>query len=288
MEGITDYVSLWRQLVEARKDPHAPEPTTINATDGRAADGDAVPGDAWRERARGFHQRVLERWSRSDSSRDYVQSQVDGDTTVLDIGAGTGSWTLLLAKQAKQVTAVDPSPAMLEVLRENLAVDGLSNVSVMLGAWPDAQVEPHDLSLCAHAMYGYPDFPYFIQRIKVVTLRRVCLLVRLPVPDGVMATAAQRVWGQPHDSPNGIVAYNALLQMGIFPDVLMEDTGTWGAWKSATLDEALEETKRKLGLHAPSEHDDWLRGLLAERLTWEGNHYVWPPSMRSALITWKV
>ena len=45
-------------------------------------------------------------------------SQIDGDTTVLDIGAGTGSWTILLARQARQVTAVDPSPGMLEVLRE--------------------------------------------------------------------------------------------------------------------------------------------------------------------------
>jgi len=278
MEPITDYILLWRQLSEARKDPHAPEPTTINAGE----------GDAWRARARGFHQRVVRRWSRPDSSRDYVQSQVDGDTTVLDIGAGTGSWTLLLAKQAKHVTAVDPSRAMLEVLQENVQASGLSNVSVVYGGWPDAQVEPHDLTLCAHAMYGYPDFPHFIQRILDVTRRRVCLLVRMPVPDGVMAAAATRVWGQPHDSPNGTIAYNALLQMGIFPDVLMEDTGAWGEWKNASIDEALDETRRKLGLHGPSEHDDYLRGLLAERLTWDGEQYVWPASMRSALITWTV
>ncbi len=278
MEPITDYVKLWRQLVEARRDPHAPEPATMAA-------GEA---DAWRERARGFQRRVQERWGRPDSSRDFVLSQVDGDTTVLDIGAGTGSWTVLLARQAKHVTAVDPSAAMLEVLQENLAAEGLTNVSVIHGAWPEVKVEPHDLSLCAHAMYGYADFPYFVRRMEAVTRRRVCLLVRMPVPDGVMAAAALRVWGQPYDSPNGIVAYNALLQMGIFPDVRMENTGTWGAWRNATLEEALEETRRKLGLHGPSEHDDFLRSLLAERLAWEGDHYVWPPSMRSALLTWQV
>ena len=278
MEPITDYIRLWRQLAEARKDPHAPEPTTINAGE----------GDAWRERARQFHERVLRRWARPDSSRDYVQSQVDGDTTVLDIGAGTGSWTLLLAQKARHVTAVDPSRAMLEVLQENVASWELDNVSVVYGGWPDAVVEPHDVTLCAHAMYGYPDFPHFVRRILDVTRRRVCLLVRMPLPDGVMADAAMRVWGQPHDSPNGTIAYNALVQMGIFPDVLMENTGAWGEWKNASIEEALDETKRKLGLHGPSEHDDYLQGLLTERLTWDGGQFVWPPSMRSALITWTV
>jgi len=278
MEPITNYIALWRQLVEARKDPHAPEPTTINAGD----------SDAWRDRARLFHQRVLERWSRPDSSRDFVCSQVMGNTTVLDIGAGTGSWSLLLARKAAHVTAVDPSPAMLSVLEENLAEAGLKNVSVVLGGGPEAEGEPADLTLCAHAMYGCADFPLFVRRLLEVTRRRVCLLVRLPVPEGVMAAAAQRVWGQPHDSPNGIVAYNALLQMGIFADVLMENTGTWGAWRNASLEEALEETKAKLGLHGPSEHDDSLSGLLRERLTLKDGVYTWPPSMRSALLTWEV
>ncbi|MGI6366904.1 MAG: class I SAM-dependent methyltransferase [Anaerolineae bacterium] len=278
MEKITDYIALWRQLTEVRRDPHAPEP------------GEQAPAekDAWRERARGFHKRVQERWARPDSSRTWVLSQVDADTTVLDIGAGTGSWTLLLAKQAGHVTALDPSRAMLEVLQENLAEAGLQNVSVVYGGWPDTQVEPHDLVLCAHAMYGIPDFPHFVHRLQEVARRRICLLVRMPVPEGVMGAAAMRVWGQPHDSANGTVAYGALVQMGIFPDVLMEDTGTWGAWKSPTLEDALLECKAKLGLHGPSEHDQWLQGLLAERLTWDGSQYVWPASMRSALLTWAV
>ncbi len=274
VEKITDWIKLWRQLVEARPHSHGP----------------SVPGDrdAWRDRARKYHQRVVERWSQPDSSRDFLLSQVDSDTTVLDIGAGTGSWTLLLARQAGHVTAVDPSPAMLEVLQENVAEAGLQNVSVVQGAWPEAQVEPHDLTLCAHAMYGAADLPRFIETLMAATRRRCCLLMRAPVPGGVMAIAAQRVWGQPHDSPNFVICYNALLQMGLFPNVLMENTGVWGAWTNDSLESAFQEIKGKLGLEGPSEHDQFLRGLLAERLTYRDGAYVWPPSMRSALVYWDV
>ena len=272
MERITDWAALWRQLVEVRDIRHAQDPEGS--------------GDAWRERARGFHRRVRERWTRPDSSRDFLLSQIDGDTTVLDIGAGTGSWSILLARKARQVTALDPSPAMLEVLRENVEAEGLDNVVIAQGAWPEAEVAMHDVSLCSHAMYGVADLPLFVRRMMAVTRRRCFLLMRAPVVGSVMTQAAQRVWGQPHDSPNFVVAYNVLMQMGIYANVLMENTAAWGAWTNASLDEAFDETKSKLGLMGPSEHDSYLRGLLDEHLTYQDDKWVWPPSMRSALVYW--
>jgi SAM-dependent methyltransferase len=274
MEQITDWVALWRQLVEVREDRYR----------GEGESG----GDAWKERARGFHQRVMQRWTQPDSSRDFLLGQVDGETTFLDVGAGTGAWALHMARKARHVTAVDPSPAMLEILRENIDAAGLTNVSVVHAAWPDADVEPHDVTLCAHAMYGTADLPSFVERLMEVTRRRCCLLMRAPLKDGVMSIAAQKIWGQPHDSPNFVIAYNVLLQMGIYPNVLMENTGEWGAWTSPTLEDAFLETKRKLGLGADSTYDAFLQDLLAERLTRCEDHYVWPPSMRSALVYWDV
>lgn len=274
MERITDWSALWHQLVrvQAQQSPLEPEGAQ----------------DAWRDKARGFHRKVRERWARPDSSRDYVLSQVDGDTTVLDIGAGTGSWTILLARQALRVTAVDPSPGMLEVLRENVADEGLDNVDIVQGTWPEADVPMHDISLCSHAMYGAADLPRFVRRMEGVTRRRCFLLMRAPLVGNVMAQAAQRVWGQPHDSPNFCVAYNVLMGMDIYAHVLMEDTGPWGAWTNASIDEALQEMRSKLGLEGPSPHDAYLRGLLEEHLTHRDGEWVWPPSMRSALVYWDV
>lgn len=52
--------------------------------------------------------------------------------TVLDIGAGTGRLTMLLAPEAAQVLAVDRAPAMLEITAERAARAGYANVETRL------------------------------------------------------------------------------------------------------------------------------------------------------------
>ncbi len=278
MQRETDWLELWRELVELqaahRKGPRA----------GRAGD------DMWRERARAYDAQVKARWDRPDSSRDFVVAQLQAhpDWSALDIGGGTGAWAILMAQHARAVTVVEPSPAMREVLQENVAAAGARNVTVVDGQLPDLQVPPHDLTLCSHSMYGVPDFAAFVHNLQAVT-RRLCVLVlRAATPDGVMAQAAMRILGQPHDSPNFQVAYNVLLQMGIFADVLMEKADLWAPWSHSTLEEALADVKRRLNVPDSSEHDAFLRDLLRRNLTLEGGQYVWPRGVRSALVHWSV
>ncbi len=116
MEPITDWVELWRRLAN-RYTWGAPRPAR---------------GDAWKDRARGYCDKVRRRWARHpDSSRTWLAGQLDRETSLLDIGAGTGAWTLFAATRARRVTAVDPSAAMLQVLREQL-VEGDLDVVVDL------------------------------------------------------------------------------------------------------------------------------------------------------------
>jgi precorrin-6B methylase 2 len=276
MEKITDWTALWRELVE------------VKARSRPRETGPEAQVDFWRVKAREFDESVKRRWARPDSSRAFVISQLNANATVLDIGAGTGAWAALLARYVHKVTAVEPSPTMIEVMREKLAAEGCSNVEVIQGAWPDVVVEPHDFSLCSHAMYGYPDLPAFIRRIAAVTKRMCFLVLRAPTVDCVLAEAARHIWGQPHDSPNFTVAYNILLHMGIYPSVLMENTGLWDSRTSESLAEALRETKRHFGLDGLAEHDDFLVDLLRRRLTYQDGQYVWPRGVRSALVYWTV
>lgn len=276
MEKVTDWITLWRELAEAQSRRWH-----------KKDDSD----DHWRKKARGFDQLVKERWvAGPDSSRDFVVAQLKAhpDSTVLDIGAGTGAWTVLMARYARQVTAVEPSRGMIEVMEENLTTEGITNVEIVQQTWPEANVEPHDFALCSHAMYGCPDFSVFIERMVEVTRRTCFLVLRAPVKGGVMAEAAMRVWGQPYDSPNFQVAYNALLQMGLFPNVLMEDSGLWDPWTSDSFDDALAEVKKRLCLEQNSEYDEFLVDLLHRRLTHENGRYVWPRGVRSALVYWNV
>ena len=50
------------------------------------------------------------------------------DKSVIDIGCGTGVWTLHLSFLAKEILALDNSKAMLEILQEDASKLGLSNI----------------------------------------------------------------------------------------------------------------------------------------------------------------
>ncbi len=275
MEKITDWNALWRELVE------------IKARSRTGKLGKKPQGDIWADRAHEYKEGVKRKWVRPDSSRDFILGRMNSDSTVLDIGAGTGAWSILLSPRAKHVTAVEPSPAMIEVMRESLAAEKITNVSIVQGSWPDVSVEPHDFSLCSHAMYACPDLTPFILKMAACTRRTCFLLLRAPTPDGVRAEAARHIWGQPLDSPNFTIAYNILLQAGIYANVLMEDTGLWKPRMSSSLETALGEMKRFLALDESGEHDGYLMELLRRRLTWKDGKYFWPPEVRSALVYWE-
>jgi ArsR family transcriptional regulator len=55
---------------------------------------------------------------------------IDDTQTVLDVGTGTGFIAAGLAPRADRVIAIDNSPAMLDVARDNLARLGIDNVEV--------------------------------------------------------------------------------------------------------------------------------------------------------------
>ncbi len=58
-----------------------------------------------------------------------------------DVGAHVGHWTVRLAGQAAKVIAVEPDPATCAVLRENVTLNGLGNVTVVeAAAWDSSEM----------------------------------------------------------------------------------------------------------------------------------------------------
>ena len=84
--------------------------------------------------------------------------QVEPDSRVLEIGAGSGYQTAILARLAKEVIAVERITALAGAARKRLAEMGCENVRIRVGdgtlGWPDEA--PFDRILCAAAS---PDVP---------------------------------------------------------------------------------------------------------------------------------
>ena len=276
MEKVTDWIALWKELVE-KQGPfwNCKKRSEKNE-------------DKWKDRARGFYDRVKERWSKPDPHRDFIVSRISSssDATVLDIGAGTGAWAILLSSHVRKVTAVEPSADMREILRENLEKEAIDNVEVIEGFWPMPSMERYDFSLSSHSVYGCEDLPCFISAMTETTKHTCFMLLRAPDYNGVMARAASRIWGQPYDSPNFQIAYNAMLQMGMFPNVLMEEKGMWPAWSNKNLEEAYGRIRSRFGVEKDSDHDLYLKTLLKKHLTETDGKIQWPSEVRTGLVYW--
>lgn len=65
---------------------------------------------------------------------------------VLDVGCGTGTYTIRMAPLVEEVVALDSSPAMLEVLRSKVRQAGIRNVKVVEADWREYRPShPFDL-----------------------------------------------------------------------------------------------------------------------------------------------
>ena len=96
------------------------------------------------------------------------------DSTLVDLGAGTGSFAVAAAAECRHVIAVDVSPAMVEAIRANAAASGRANVEAVeagfLGYTHAAR--PVDVVYSRHALHHLPDL------WKAVALRRAARLLR--------------------------------------------------------------------------------------------------------------
>ena len=277
MQKLTDWYQLWEELSQLQNKAFERKQTETQE-------------DVWKDKARKFDKMVDERWAKPDSSRDFIVQKLKDNpgSTLLDVGAGTGKWSILAAAFAKEVTAFDPSPAMQSVLKEKIDAQKISNINIVTGTWPEDDIGCHDYVLASHSMYGVGDFKGFVNRMNQKAKKGCIMVLRAPFQDSIMAVAAQKVLGQPYDSPNFQIAYNALLGMDIYSDVIMEADGSWPGWVNDSFEQALGELKNRLGIKDSLEYDDFFSDLLNKHLTQKENMVVWPPGNRSALVYWDV
>lgn len=179
--------------------------------------------------------------SQTDPSPDITLLQslgMDAASTVVDLGAGTGTFALAVAPHVRRVVAADVSPAMLDILRANLARAGVANVEPTHAGLLSYEHhgDPADVVYSRNTLHHLPDF------WKGIALARIAAMLR---PGGILRLHDLVYSFDPAEAPERIEAWLA----------------------NAPSDPAQGFTRADLELHIRTEHSTyaWLLEPLLER-----------------------
>lgn len=111
-----------------------------------------------------------------DPVLDALLAVAEPGETWLDVGAGAGRFALPLARVAGEVVAIEPSKGMLEVLREDMATHGISNIRPVGARWPMDEAPVGDVGLIAHVSYDIEAIGPFLRALEA-SCRRLCVAV---------------------------------------------------------------------------------------------------------------
>ncbi len=87
------------------------------------------------------------------------------DATILDVGCGTGSLSIVLARLGHKVTGIDVSPAMIAIAQTKAATHGFQ-IEFHIGdaAFLQALHKQFDVIICRHLLWALPEPKHVLQR----------------------------------------------------------------------------------------------------------------------------
>lgn len=212
-----------------------------------------------------------------------IAAQVDANSRILEVGPGTGGFTLRLARLFKEVVAVEPSPDMRTVLERHLADAGIANVQLVAGRIEEALPDlagPFELALASHSLYDVEPVDQVISGLMRVA-RHVAILMGTGDRPGWYDALYARFRGKTRIPAGGFREfYSVLMEMGVLADVEILSTRCNYVYDGE--DAMLDWWQGELGLDA-SRRDE-LRAELTPRAERRGDRIGIYGISRSALM----
>ena len=132
---------------------------------------------------------------------------------------------------------------------------GMSGVTIShRGNWEDVEVEPADVVLCSHVVYGTADIVPFISKLASHARDRVLMLSFVNSPQSHLAPFWTRVHGEERvNLPALPELINVMWEVGIYPDVEMFDASDRQVFDSR--EAAVEQLRGRLWIAPDTEAD---------------------------------
>ncbi len=234
-----------------------------------------------------FAEQYDERTRFSDGLQTLLEALVHPGDTVLDVGAGTGRIALPLARIARRVTALDHSPAMLDVLRRKMIQQEVNNIQIVETTWQQAEVEPHDVVIAIWSLYRQSDILTALR--KLVTATRRTLVIAdgdsgmRPPHEMPHADLLSEIWGggAGQGIPNYLYFAGMLWQIGVRANVqvIYEQRAYQGATPA-------EIARQLVPARATPEQIERFSTRLEPLLCRNGNGYSYRYTVPIGIVTW--
>lgn len=217
---------------------------------------------------------------------------VKPDWRILDIGAGPGNLAIPLAKQVNHVTAVEPAGGMVSILKEQLAVNGLQNVTVVKKWWDDVDISrdlqaPYHLALASYSL-GMVDLRATIEKMVAVTTYQI--IIYWHAGDQAWDKEAAVLWPLLHCKehvpvPKSDLLFGVLCEMGIYPEVRVIHTSAQYTYPS--IEAAVTEYALRYEIETNTQRQ-LLQKYLTETLAVTDGQFVQQQKKTGMRLSWLV
>jgi predicted RNA methylase len=157
-----------------------------------------------------------------------ISSFISPGASLLDIGAGTGAFSIPLSGWTSRIVVVDPSGYQLQILMEKARKEGLNNITAIEKEWRDVQPSEIfgsddleiaergiDYSLAAYSLFD-EHIEDFLSKMIEVTRKGVFVVFRADAPDSL----SEFVYG-PKPHVDYLCLYHILKEMGHQFDIIL-------------------------------------------------------------------
>ncbi len=157
----------------------------------------------------------------------YLQPYLQDSARILEIGPGTGAFTIPLARSAQSVVAVESAPLMQKRLKKNLSLAGIQNVDIV-----DNKIEhaiddlygTFDLIFASHSLYNILEIDQLITKLLKLAPDFITLIGTGDTLEWQHKLNQKYMQEEKVSAPDFALFYNLLLEMNIIADVKVYPT----------------------------------------------------------------
>jgi len=238
------------------------------------------------KKARWYHKALKE----SDFSKKVVEAIlpiIQGSKSLLDIGAGCGALTIPLAQEIDNVTALEPSKPMMNIMKKEALKIGLHNINFVNAHWGETKLAEHEVAILANVPWLLNDIKKFLKEIEEIKPRLIFLIQGVdPNKDKFYFKQLYPIiFGKTFPEKEDYLAvYSYLHRLGIYANIKIISYNLDQPFKD--LNEALEFWKEYLNLKN-KEHDEDIKNFLNKKLKKTSHGLIAQIPKKSAIIWWE-